>query len=114
MAPASTDAAGKRRRSRVRDLIRLAAIVLLIAAVVKELRKPPAERQWNGKVAGFVPYDLRMPTFARAKERIWNPESEHLIGPRVFGVGWTLNAGRAVALVRQAFAERAERGAAGA
>lgn len=100
------DSAGKRRKGGLRDVIRLVAVGLLIAAVVKELRLPQSERQWNGKVAGFVPYDLRMPTLARAKERLWDPDRE-LIGPRVFGVGWTVNVGRALALVRQGLAERA-------
>jgi hypothetical protein len=77
------------------------AIGLSVAAVVKELRTPPAERDWNGVVAGFVPYDLRVPTIERFKERVWAPQSEKLINPRVFGVGWTVNVGRVVALVRQ-------------
>ena len=69
-------------------------------AVVKELRTPAEERQWHGSL-GFVPYDLRMPTFARFKERVWNPDSVHVINPRVFGVGWTVNSGRLAELVRQ-------------
>ena len=91
------------RRKRSRDLNRLLKLIsfaLAVTAVVKELRTPPELRTWNGKVLGFVPYDLRMPTVARVKERMWNPESSHLINPRVFGVGWTLNLGRVVGLVR--------------
>jgi hypothetical protein len=84
-----------------RKLIRLVMFGLVVTAVGKELRTPPAERTWNGVVAGFVPYDFRVPTVARFRERVWAPQSEHLINPRVFGVGWTLNAGRLVALVRQ-------------
>ena len=85
----------------LQKLIRLVMIGLVVTAVVKELRTPPAERTWNGVVAGFVPYDFRVPTVARFRERVWAPQSEHLISPHVFGVGWTLNAGRLVALVRQ-------------
>jgi hypothetical protein len=70
-----------------------------VAAIVKELRMPEAERTWNGKVASLVPYDFRMPTVARAKERWWNPTAP-VIGPRIFGVGWTLNAGRVWALIQ--------------
>ena len=91
------------RRKRSRDfnrLLKLISLALGVAALVKELRTPPELRTWNGKVIGFVPYDLRMPTIARVKERMWNPESTHLINPRVFGVGWTLNLGRVVALVK--------------
>ncbi len=80
-------------------LIRLTTAALAVAAVVKELRTPAEERQWHGSL-GFVPYDLRMPTFARIKERMWDPDNMHVINPRVFGVGWTVNIGRVVELVR--------------
>ena len=85
-------------------LIRLVLAGLVVAAVVKELRTPPDERTWHGVVAGFIPYDLRVPTLARLRERIWAPEDERLLTPHPFGVGWTLNAGRVVLLVRRRFA----------
>ena len=84
----------------LQKLIRLITLALGVAAVVKELRKPADERTWNGAL-GFIPYDFRVPTLARVKERMWDPEGAHLISPRVFGVGWTLNVGRLVELVRQ-------------
>ena len=80
-------------------LIRLATVGLAVAAVVKERRTPAKDRQWHGSL-GFVPYDLRMPTVARMKQRMWDPDNEHVINPRVFGVGWTVNLGRVVELVR--------------
>jgi hypothetical protein len=89
------------KQNRVQQLIRLVTIALAVTAVVKEMRTPPADRTWHGVVARYVPYDLRAPTVARVRERMWSPESEHLINPRVFGIGWTLNAGRLVSLVRQ-------------
>jgi len=92
---------GKRKPGlSLRKLIRLTTVALAAAAVVKELRTPAEERQWHGSL-GFVPYDLRIPTLARFKERMWNPDSPHVINPRVFGVGWTLNAGRVAELARQ-------------
>ena len=90
-----------KKRLGFRDVIRRVTIGLAVAALVKEVRRPPEEREWNGVVAGCVPYDFRFPTVARFKERVWAPESEHLINPRVCGVGWTLNAGRAVELVKR-------------
>ena len=45
----------------------------------------------HGNVLGFIPYDFRRPTFARLKERMWNPGDERVITPRDFGIGWTLN-----------------------
>jgi hypothetical protein len=87
------------------NVVRLVKFGLVVAAVAKELSTPEDERTWNGVVAGFVPYDFRMPTVARIRERVWDPQAEHLISPHVFGVGWTLNVGRVVELVRQKVAE---------
>ena len=87
------------------QLVRLVTFGLAVAAVVKERRLPPEDRTWHGVVAGFVPYDFRMPTISRIRERMWNPDGQHLVNPRVFGVGWTLNVGKAVTLVREKVAE---------
>ncbi|MCF4120973.1 DUF5808 domain-containing protein [Antribacter sp. KLBMP9083] len=92
------------RRGGLKKLISLVAMALTVAAVVKELRTPADERTWNGKVAAVVPYDFRVPTLARIRERLWNPEGEHFVGPRVFGVGWTINVGKVVAVVREKLA----------
>jgi len=94
-------------RDRIQQLLRLVRVGLVAAAVVKELRTSSEERTWHGVVAGFVPYDFRVPTVARLRERVWAPEDEHLLSPQPFGVGWTLNAGRAVSVVRHGSA-RAE------
>lgn len=91
----------RKRRGGIQDVIRLISLGLAVAAVIKELRTPAGERTWHGVVAGFVPYDFRIPTLERFRERVWNPEGEHLISPHVFGVGWTVNIGKLVALVRQ-------------
>lgn|SRR5689334_20158579 len=81
--------------------LRLLALGLLVAAVVKELRTPAEERTWNGTLGGLVPYDLRPPTVDRMRARWWSPDDERIFTPQPFGVGWTVNAGRVVALVRQ-------------
>ncbi len=88
-----------RPKDAVQGLVRLLAAALAVAAVVKELRTPPERRTWHGTVAGFVPYEFRRPTLARLKERLWSPQGA-LVQPHVFGVGWTVNLGRLVALVR--------------
>jgi len=90
----------KHRRGRLKKVIRLVSLALTAAAVVKELRKPEDERVWHGKVASVVPYDFRFPTVARVRERMWNPEADHVLGPRVFGVGWTVNVGKLVSMAR--------------
>jgi hypothetical protein len=90
------------RTCRVPNPIPIIMFCLAVAAVVKELRTAPEQRTWNGVLVGFVPYDLRLPTLERIKERVWAPGTARLIGPRVFGVGWTLNVGRVVALFKDA------------
>ena len=75
-------------------------VCLLAAAVVTELRRPQEEREWHGKLAGFVPYELRRPTLRRVRETYWAPTDEHLLKPPVWGVGWALNVGRVVQMIR--------------
>jgi Family of unknown function (DUF5808) len=79
---------------RLRRIVKLVAIGLIVAALIEQLRRDPAERTWEGTVAGIVPYDFRMPTLERARSRWWNPEDERVFVPQVFGVGWTLNLAR--------------------
>jgi hypothetical protein len=74
---------------------------LMAWAVVTELRKPKEERAWHGKLAGFVPYELRPPTLDRVRETYWSPEDEHVLKPPVWGIGWALNMGRVVQLIRR-------------
>jgi hypothetical protein len=90
----------KHRRGGLKKFITLVSLALTAAAVVKELRTPEDERTWHGKVASVVPYDFRFPTLARVRERLWNPEADSVVSPRVFGVGWTVNAGKVVAMLR--------------
>ncbi len=71
---------------------RLLLAIVGIAAVAQELRKPPEDRTWQGKVADFVPYDFRMPTVDRIRETYWNPEGP-FISSKVWGVGWAFNFG---------------------
>jgi hypothetical protein len=86
---------------RLRRSVQAVGIGLLASAVIQELCKPRELRTWHGAVAGLVPYDLRMPTAARVRERLWAPDDPHIFVPQVLGVGWTLNVGRVVALVRR-------------
>jgi len=96
-----SDKHGRGKPEGVRRLITLATVALAAAAVLKELRLPADERTWHGRVAKVVPYDFRVPTLARVKERVWNPEGQHFVGPRVFGVGWTVNMGKVVSEARE-------------
>jgi Family of unknown function (DUF5808) len=88
----STHRAHKRRCSRLLGFG--VGTVLIGAAVATELSKPPEERTWEGRIAGFVPYDLRRPTLARLRGRVWDPKNRSVLVPTALGVGWTINFGR--------------------
>jgi hypothetical protein len=74
-----------------RRWILLGTLLSLAAAALAELRKPRAERTWHGELLGFVPYDLRPPTWSRVRASLWNPDDRRILTPRPFGVGWGLN-----------------------
>jgi hypothetical protein len=75
---------------RFSKLARNAALFLVAAAIVDQIRRPADERTWTGNVSVF-PYDLRIPTKQRVLERWWNPDDERIFTPKVFGVGWDIN-----------------------
>lgn len=86
---------------------------LLAAAVFTELRKPAGQRSWQGHVAGVVPYNFRLtpppyPSAALSPGGVY-PDSDRLLVPRSFGVGWSLNFPALVRRVRALKARRAER-----
>ena len=51
-----------------------------------------------------VPFEFRVPTLPRARERLWNREDPRILTPHVFGVGWSLNVYQV--LNRLGFAEK--------
>ncbi len=74
--------------------ISLIGVAVAVAAVVQELRKPARKRGWHGDVAGFVPYDLRLPTLDRLRRAWWNPGDRRLLTGMPFGIGWSVNLAR--------------------
>ena len=38
-----------------------------------------------------IPFDWRIPTRRRLRERLWNPESRQVLVPKVYGWGWDVN-----------------------
>lgn len=72
-------------------LIKMAAVGAFAGAVYTELRKPPEQRTWHGKLLGFVPYDFRMPSFEQIRQAYWNPRSPKVFTDRPLGVGWAIN-----------------------
>ena len=74
-----------------RGLVTLTGLLMLGAAIYRELSLPPAERTWHGTLFGRVPYDLRPPTIERLVSALWRPSDPRLLVPTAFGVGWTVN-----------------------
>ena len=84
---------------------RLAILIpaaLVTLALWDQIVRDPDYRTWHGRVFG-IPYDFRLPIPSRVREAIWSPASERLLSPHVFGVGWTVNAGRVFQLIRNHF-----------
>ena len=93
---------GSQRRGMGRGLgkaIRLAAFSLFALAMAKEMSQPEEARTWEGTVMG-VPYNFRPPTAGRLKDAWWNKDAG-LITRMPWGMGWTLNARRAVTVGRR-------------
>jgi hypothetical protein len=82
-------------------LLRTALIGATAAAIYQELRLPAEKRTWHGKVAGFVPYDFRIPTPRRVIDAFWRPRSSRLFNEQPFGVGWAINLPAAARLVQR-------------
>ena len=89
----------RKRRRPIARLLKWATWILSGMAIAQELSKPEDQREWHGEVAGFVPYDFRMPSAERARARWWDPEGA-LVQPQVFGVGWTINLGALINLIK--------------
>jgi hypothetical protein len=75
---------------RVKRAVRMLWVALVGAALADAVRN----NRRHGELFGFVPYDFRLPTAERARARTWNPESNRVLTPVTFGVGWSLNLGR--------------------
>ncbi len=73
------------------NLLKIAAVALVAAAIYQELSKPPDEREWHGRISNLIPYDLRPPTLERLRQRYWNPEDPRIFTEPLFGVGWAIN-----------------------
>jgi hypothetical protein len=72
-------------------LIRMAVVGAVVGAIYTELRKPPDQRTWHGKLLGVVPYDFRRPSFDQIRQAYWNPRSPKIFTDRPLGVGWAVN-----------------------
>ncbi len=48
------------------------------------------EGKSHGRYYG-IPFDFRVPTIDRVRQRMWNPDDPRVITPTVFGAGWSIN-----------------------
>src|SRR5437879_12528432 len=77
-------------RSELSDLAWLLRLLLLAAiggAIYREMRLPPEERTWRGRLLGIVPYDFRVPTPGRVVGAYWHPKSGKLFAEQPVRVG---------------------------
>jgi hypothetical protein len=72
----------------------------LALAIWDQVVRAPEHRTWHGDVFG-IPYDFRTPTRQRIRATLWSADSDRVLAPHIFGVGWTPNVGRLYALVRR-------------
>ncbi len=72
----------KRRR-----WFQIASAIFTVAAVRHAIKS----RQSHGRFKG-VPFEFRLPTPSRIKERAWSADAKRVFSPNVFGVGWGINA----------------------
>jgi len=56
-------------------------------------------RQSHGRFL-MVPYEFRVPTVQRIRDRWWNPDDGRIFTPPVFDVGWSLNVYQVVRRLR--------------
>ena len=81
----------KRKNMRIWNaLLSILGLALVGAAILDQLRRPPENRTWQGTIFG-IPYDFSIPTIERIREEIWNKDTNRILMPHSFGMGWGIN-----------------------
>lgn len=73
------------------SVLRTLVLVAVAVAIYRELRLPPEERTWHGRIGGFLPYDFRLPSPERLRDAYFNAATDRLFSPMPMGVGWAVN-----------------------
>ena len=84
-------------------LLRAIASAFTVATVIYAIRR----KRSHGTFLR-VPFEFRVPTLPRIRERLWNAEEKRLLMPQVFGVGWTLNLREALDRLHSRVMERGD------
>ena len=66
-------------------------VALTVGALVYSIRSGRPVGRFLG-----MPYDFRVPTVDRFRDRFWNEDDDRIFTPMVFGVGWSINLFRLV------------------
>ncbi|MCS6802461.1 MAG: DUF5808 domain-containing protein [Chloroflexota bacterium] len=90
----------KEARATLNRFLIATALLVLLAALIQELRTPKDRRTWHGTVFGVVPYDFRPPSFEQVRRAFWNPSDPRILTPRAVGVGWSVNIPALVKVLR--------------
>lgn len=75
----------------MKRLVRYLVFAAIMVVVGKLLERRGVAS--HGLLLGMVPYDFRIPTFARLKAAFWAPDDPHLLTAKAFGIGWSPNLG---------------------
>ena len=82
----------RKKNFKPQNIIWSLVLVFLVGLALREqLRLPPEERTWHGRIAGRIPYDFRLPTAERLRDTFWNRHTSQVLVPQAFGIGWTIN-----------------------
>ena len=71
-------------------------VALTVGAAVYAVRSGRPVGRFIG-----VPYDFRVPTADRIRDRLWNENDDRIFTPMVFGAGWSINFFRLVEKFRE-------------
>jgi len=80
----------KKTASPINAIFSLLTLIYVAIAITQQLRRPPEERTWYGKIAR-IPDDFRIPTAERIRATYWNKDTSKIFLPQAFGIGWGIN-----------------------
>ena len=86
----------------LRGVLKAGVVLFGVATVTYAVRSQKS----HGTFAK-VPFDFRVPSLKKLRDRLWNPDDPSFITPSAFGIGWGPNAYQLLKRVRRT-ADRAD------